>query len=127
MSDNYIIELRVDVKNPQADRRSKDWYKLPTIPAGSRFIVTSSFIMKTDSRYGTISVSNVELGKAILANAERVEPKTVREFKYVDADWSFDGDAVLAALLKLGRITRADFVAAGELLNASDSKVEFED
>ena len=36
MSDTYIVETTAEVINLYKDGRSKDWNKLPTIPAGSR-------------------------------------------------------------------------------------------
>jgi hypothetical protein len=112
--EKYIIQTSVDVKNPEADRRSKDWHKLPVIPAASRFIVSASrdgwfTIQSSTQRYGWIA-EHSELGKLIVANAERVEPELVRELCEVHGcDWGADN--VLRILLKLGRIKPEDFAA----------------
>ncbi|HYT43693.1 MAG TPA: hypothetical protein VEP90_15240 [Methylomirabilota bacterium] len=117
MSNAYILQLKTEIRNPTPDRRSKDWHKATVIPAGTRFIVQNDqTIMTTNQRYAWIGTKS-ELGTLIVANSERVEPQirdghhewSLREIKVVDADYDYNGDGILEALLKMGRITRQDF------------------
>src|SRR5262245_50207445 len=110
-----VIQLHTDVQNPEPDRRSKDWTKIPVIKAGLRFMVLN----RGPDEYATIESSGhayawttdrSPLGKLILANSDQVSAETVRELKKVhDCDWG--DESVLRILLKLGRITPADFAA----------------
>jgi hypothetical protein len=121
----HVIETTADIVNPQPDRRSKDWNKLPNITVGTRFLVEP----ETRDGYGTIETSakgyawmatHSELGKLILANSKRVEPKTVRELMVVH-DCDYGGSEILRVLLKLGRVTPADFKAAADAINADEN------
>src|SRR5262245_5795098 len=111
----YVIELVRDVTNPEPDRRSKDWHKLPTIPAGTRLIVR-----ETRDTYLSIN-SNVPrayawqsdrspVGKAVLGNSEKREPESWYELANVTGCMDY-ADGLLEDLLAIGRITRADFEA----------------
>jgi hypothetical protein len=116
----YIIQLKIDIKNPEPDRRSKDWNKQPVVPQGKRFIVEyNTTLTAVDQRYQW-ERCNSELGRSILANSEHVEPELIREIKIVDADFDYDGDSILRALLKMGRITRQDFRDVRRFLEASE-------
>jgi hypothetical protein len=115
MRDVIVLQLHTDVKNPEPDRRSKDWTKLPVIKAGLRFLLCE----RGPDEYATIESSGhayawttdrSALGKLILANSQQVGPESVRELKKVhDCDWG--DESVLRILLKLGRITPEDFAA----------------
>lgn len=112
MSRAYVVQTTFDIDNPYPDRRSKDWNKLPAIEAGSRFIVSGHSLKSSAHQYAWEN-DNSALGRLILANSATVEPTTIRELKAVhDCDWS-DGE-ILRILLKLGRITPADFTAVAE-------------
>ena len=125
---NYILQLRTELKNPEPDRRSKNWHKQPTIPAGMRLIVQNdATITAVNSRYAWVSKRS-KLGALIMANSDQVEPEirsghndwSLREIKVVDADYDYDGDGILLALLKMGRITRQDFRDARAFMAAED-------
>jgi hypothetical protein len=107
-----VIELTADIKNPQADRRSKDWNKLPVIPAGKRFTVHGEYIRSSVDKYAHEFVQS-QLAKTILANAKDVAPNSVTEFARVH-DVDFSGGELMRILLKLGRIGDADFAAIAE-------------
>jgi len=116
--ETYVIELVRDVTNPEPDRRSKDWHKLPVIKAGTRLIVRP-----TAHEYSTIS-SNVPrgyaftsdrtpVGKAVLANAYQVRPESWYELAEVTGAMSY-ADSLLEDMLTLKRISRADFEAVAQ-------------
>jgi hypothetical protein len=107
-----VIELIADVKNPQMDRRSKDWNKLPVIPAGKRFTVHGEYIRASSEKYSH-EFMNSQLAKAVLANAKDATPETVTEFARVH-EVDFGGDELMRILLKLGRIGDDDFAAIAE-------------
>jgi hypothetical protein len=132
MSNAYILQLRTELKNPEPDRRSKDWHKQPTIPASMRFIVQNdATIMAVNSRYAWTAIRS-KLGALIMANSDRVEPEvrsghndySLREIKVVDADYDYNGDGILLALLKMGRITRQDFRDVRAFMAAEDAAEE---
>jgi hypothetical protein len=107
-----IRQVTVDIKNPRPDRRSRDWDKLPVIPAGSRFIVHEESIRSAEHRYAWVGRKS-DLGKLIEANSDQVGAQSVKELKAIhNCDWS--GDEVLRVLLKLGKIDGGHFAAAGE-------------
>jgi len=120
----YVIELKRDIDNPRPDRRSKSWHNKPTITAGMRFIVQNDqTLLYVNSRYDWCRI-NDEVGKLVMENSERVEPKLLREIKVVDADHDYDGDGILEAFLKMGKLTRDDFREAREFMEAEYAKEE---
>jgi len=132
MSNAYILQLRTELKNPEPDRRSKDWHKQPVVPAGMRFIVQNDVsITAVNSRYAWVAIRS-KLGALIIANSDRVEPEvrsghhewSMREIKVVDADYDYNGDGILLALFKMGRITRQDFRDARAFMEAEDAAEE---
>ncbi len=117
MLNRYIVELQADVKNPEPDRRSKDWHRQPVVPSGTRFLVNYTIdgyaTIRTADQYGWVA-DRSDLGRAIMANVERVEPTTWREFAHVsDCDWG--ADSILRILVKLGRVGPADFEAVAAI------------
>ena len=115
-----VRELIIDIKNPQVDRRSKDWNKLPVLTKGQRFTLhegrTIDYIYSSDHHYCSEYVTNA-LGKLILASSIEVEPKTFTEFSRVyDCDMSGSG-AFAEALFKLGRLKAEDFEAVRKYYN----------
>jgi hypothetical protein len=128
LSTHYVIETTREIVNPTKDGRNKhDWNKLPTIPAGSRFIVhvmSLAWMIETvagtatrdayeapsredyTQRYAFELISS-ELAKLILANAKCVEPESAKELAY-------GGDEILRILIKLGRVKPEDFAAAAK-------------
>src|SRR5262245_38540900 len=119
MSNHYVIQLRVELKNPHPDRSSpKDWNKRPTIPAGTRFIVQYDSLYETNQRFGGEYI-NSELGRLITANSKHVEPVSLREIQVVDADYDYDyRHSLIEAWLEMGRLTRQDFRDARDFLSA---------
>jgi len=117
MTDAFVIELRCDLTNPEPDRRSKDWHKRPTIPAGMRFIVRGDTITSSDHRYHWTGQRS-ELGKLVLANSVHVAPSPdyIREIQEVIGD-GHEGDSLLGALMKMGRVHANDIKDAAEFLN----------
>jgi len=118
MSGTYVIELVRDVTNPEPDRRSKDWHKLPTIPAGTRLIVEPTrheyiTIKKNLPRAYAWTTERSAVGKAVLANSEKREPESWYELANVTGCMDY-ADGLLEDMLALGRITRADFEAVAE-------------
>jgi len=114
-----VIELTADVKNPQPDRRSKDWYKLPVIPAGMRFTNHGNYLLSSGDRYGHV-YTNYPVAKLVIANAKDVAPQSVREFARVhDVDWG--GDEILRVLIKLGRVGPDDFAAVAEACSKDEN------
>jgi hypothetical protein len=116
----YIVQTTVDLKNPEPDRRFKDWTKRPTVEAGSRFIVSPDLardgygtIRASDERYAYVTDRSA-LGKLIIANSTRVEPVTVRELSEVH-DCPFGGSEILRILLKLGKVGPEDFKAVAAI------------
>jgi hypothetical protein len=108
-----VLELTADVKNPNADRRSRDWHKLPVLTAGQRFTLHEgrefNYLHSSLSRYQHEPVHGA-LGKLIIANAIEVEPKTFTEFSRVYGD-DESAATVGETLFKLGRIGPDDFAA----------------
>jgi hypothetical protein len=132
VSNAYILQLRTELENPESDRRSKDWHKQPIIPAGMRFIVQNDVtITAVNSRYAWVAIRS-KLGALLMANSDCVEPAvrpghhewSLREIKVVDADYDYNGDGILLALLKMGRITRQDFRDARAFMEAEDDAAE---
>jgi hypothetical protein len=120
----YVIQTTADISNPDVDRRSKDWTKLPTIAAGSRFVVQPTrdgykTIQSVEHRYAWVA-DRSPLGKLIEANSAKVEPVSVRELARVHG-CDYGGTEILRALLKLGRITAADFEAVGKAFEADEN------
>lgn len=114
MTDRIIIVTTSEIINPEVDRRSKDWTKLPTVPAGTRFIVTETrdgYLQIQSARGGYAWTSNNSaLGKLVMDNSCAVPPETVKEYAAVnDCEWG--GDEILRILLKLGRVKPEDFAA----------------
>ena len=114
-----VIQLHTDVQNPQPDRRSKDWNKLPIVKAGERFMVQKhredgfATITSCEHSYAWIA-DRSPLGKLIMDNSQQVGAESVRELMKVhDCDWGCE--SVLRILLKLGRIKPADFAAVAEV------------
>ena len=107
-----IRQLRETITNPHPDRRSKDWNKLPTIPAGSQFIDNGSSLW--GGRRFTFETENTDLGKLILANSDVVPPKTPRELAECHIGYYY-AESILESLVKLGRIGPVDFIAIAEL------------
>ena len=109
-----ILELTADIKNPQADRRSKDWNKLPVLNKGQRFTLHDGreydYIYSSDHPYHQ-EVADRGLGKLIVDNSVVVEPKTLTEMKRV---YDIDYPNIEEALFKLGRIEAADFEAVAK-------------
>src|SRR5262245_28898380 len=120
MTDNYVIELVRDVKNPEPDRRSKDWTKLTIVPAGTRLIVSPKrdnyVAIENNTKGWPWTTTHSPLGKVVLANAERREPESWYELAIVEGCITYAG-SILEDLLKIGRITRADFEAVAEYQN----------
>ena len=119
----YVIQTTADISNPEMDRRSKDWTKLPKIAARSRFIVQPTrdgykMIQSAEHRYAWVA-DHSALGKLIEANSVNVEPVSVRELALVHG-CDYGGTEILRALLKLGRITAADFEAVGKAFDADE-------
>lgn len=120
-----VVELVRDVKNPAADRRSRDWNKAPVIKAGARFTVSSSgpdgygHVRSSAGEYGW-EPTRSPLGKLIVDNAKDVEPVSVRELMRVH-DCDFSEREVLRMLLKLGRITAKDFADVGDAASADEN------
>jgi hypothetical protein len=134
LSTHYVIETTREIVNPTKDGRNKhDWNKLPTIPAGSRFIVhvmSLAWMIETvagtatrdayeapsredyTQRYAFELISS-ELAKLILANAKVVKPD-VKEL----AD---GGDEILRILIKLGRVKPEDFAAVARAVEADEN------
>jgi hypothetical protein len=124
MTKYHVVETTADITNPEPDRRSKDWTKLPQIKAGTRFLVNP----ETRDGYGTIQQSDARydwtathssLGKLIIANSKQVEPVSVRELAVVHG-CDYGGSEILRVLLKLGRVTAADFEAVSKALEADE-------
>ena len=112
-----VLELTCDIKNPNADRRSKNWNKLPILKAGQRFTLHKGpdfdYLYSCDSRYH-MEAAHQTLGKLIIANAIESEPKTLTEMKrFYDCDY----DSIEDILFELGRIDAADFQAVADYLN----------
>lgn len=133
MANIKTIELAADIENPKPDRRSKDWFAASILHKGRRFTVHSypqrpgrypepASIRSSEHEYGTDYVTS-DLGKLIVANSIEVEPTSVRELKRVH-DCDYPGDYVLSYLLKMGRITAADFAAVGETINNEENENE---
>jgi hypothetical protein len=113
----YIVETGYEIKNPKADRRSKDWNKAPIIPIGSRFVVRHNkdgyASISSTTGYG-FETDRSELGKLIIANSGTADPKSVKELMIVyNCDWS--AEEVLRILVKLGRVSKDDFKAVADV------------
>jgi hypothetical protein len=108
-----IIQLTSDVLNPHPDRRSKSWENAPQALAGERFIDNGSSLSNSAERYGWLYLTQ-EFAKLILANSVEVEPESVREL-CVTHRCDYGGEEVLRILLKLGRISAADFAAVANV------------
>jgi len=117
MSDTYIVETTAEVINPYKDGRSKDWNKLPTIPAGSRFIVGHSLYGAHGYAFEPIKS---ELTQRILAAAVKVEPQSVKELSEVH-NCAWGGDEILRVLVKLGRVKPEDFAAVCAAVEANEN------
>lgn len=121
----YIIETTADVTNPEPDRRSRDWTKLPTIPKGTRFVVEMlnadgfSTIQRSGGSYGW-TATHTDLGKLIQANSKDVAPASVSELAKVHG-CNYGADEILRALIKLGRVKPEDFTAVAEAINADEN------
>ena len=140
LNDRYVIETTRELVNPTKDERNKrDWNKLPTIPAGSRFIVHVVSLAwmidgKTVARTATreadetpsredsrqryaFELINTALAKLILANAKCVKPETVEEISEV-SNCDYGGDEILRILIRLGRVKPEDFAAVAKAVKA---------
>jgi|SRR5215472_15684446 len=108
-----VLELTCDITNPNVDRRSKDWNKLPVLKAGQRFTLHEGreykYLLSANSRY-QIETERSDLGKLIIAHAKEVEPKSFTEMSRVYGD-DESADTVAETLFKLGRIGPDDFAA----------------
>jgi len=115
--ETYVIKLRCDVKNPEPDRRSKDWNKRPVVPAGMRFIVRGDTITASEHRYQWTGQRS-ELGKLLLANSDHVAPSPdhIREIEEVLGD-SSGAEWLLRALMKMGRVHANDIRDAVDHIN----------
>jgi hypothetical protein len=114
-----VLQLTADIKNPQADRRSKDWNKLTTLPARARFTLHEGrenlYLMSATQRYH-FEHERTELAKLILANSIEVAPETFTEMARVYGD-DCDDYSFTKAMFALGRITREDFEAVAAYYN----------
>jgi len=111
----HVVELTRDVANPHPDRRSKDWNKLATIPAGTRFIVKhlnadGYSIIERNDRGVPWEATHQDLGRLILAASEPREPVTWREMAAIAGCGDY-AEYILETLAKLKRLTLADFEA----------------
>ena len=117
-----VLELTADVKNPNPDRRCKDWHKMPVLTAGQRFTLHEgreyNYLHSSLSRYQHEPVDGA-LGKLIMANAKEVEPRSFTEMSRVHGD--DESSAVVAeTLFKLGRIGPDDFRAVAKYFEHRD-------
>lgn len=122
-----VIELTTDIKNPQVDRRSKDWNKLPVLTKGQRFTLhdgygeVATYIHASDHRFNS-EYTRGGLGKLILDNSVEVEPKSLTEFARIyDCDYGESDTSIAGILLKLGRIGPDDFKAVAKYFDEHDS------
>jgi len=145
LNDRYVIETTRELVNPTKDRRNKrDWNKLPTIPAGSRFIVhvvSLAWMIGCKTVAGTATrdddempsredfrqryafeLTSSELAKLILANAKVVKPKSdsVKELAEVN-HCDYGSDEILRILVKLGRVKPEDFAAVAKAVDADEN------
>jgi hypothetical protein len=100
-----MYQLRVDVKNPQADRRkTREWASEVTLKAGMRLRlrVCPDLAPRFEvlGQYGSVS-RHSPLGEAILGAADPVEP-TVKESLLIRDVWASD---VLVRLVESGIVT----------------------
>lgn len=61
ITESVVVQLNVDVTNPKPDKRSRDWFKLPTIKAGSRFLLTPHLPPPADLPPGVPDVAMVRI------------------------------------------------------------------
>jgi hypothetical protein len=141
LNDRYVIETTRELVNPTKDGRNKrDWNKLPTIPAGSRFIVhvmslawmidgktasgtatrdTDETPSREESRQSyAFELISSELAKLILSNARCVKPESMKELAELNNDSS---DKILHILIKLGRVKAGDFAAVAKAVEADEN------
>lgn len=105
-----IREVTQDIKNPDKDRRSKDWNRLPVVPKGFRFCLTDTSMKQSDHGSFGYEYPCSQLGKLLMENSIGVAPVTPREFAEV-YDCAWGGWEILRILMKLKRITGEDFAA----------------
>ena len=117
-----FYELTKDVRNPEPDRRSKDWHKLPVIKAGTRFVHRENvyrgerpyYTISMADRYGYIADRDA-LAALMLDNAREVPPMTWKELAILhDCDYG-GAEYILKSLLKLGLIDGDDFAAVAAM------------
>jgi len=143
LNDRYVIETTRELVNPTKDGRNKrDWNKLPTIPAGSRFIVRVMLLAwmidgkavagtatrdadempsREDSRQSyAFELTSSDLAKLILANAKCVKPESTKELAEVN-NCDHGSDEILRILIKLGRVKTEDFAAVAKVVEADEN------
>jgi len=129
-----VLELTCDVANPQADRRSKDWNKVPVLTKGQRFTWHEGrdydWLRSANTRAGQAHHYSVtepvlqrdgNLGQLIVNNSTIVEPKTYIEMKRV---YDCDYDGLAEVLFDLGRIGPDDFKALSEYFNEERNEAD---
>jgi hypothetical protein len=126
MSETFVIKLTRELVNPEKDGRNKnDWHKQKTIPAGEHFIV-SHVIEHAHSEIKGWVMLDSELGRLILANSVRVEPRSLKETMAVAGLRTdrWERATVLQTLFTLGRITAEDFALVKSLDDAKQTEWE---
>ena len=131
----YVVELVRDLSNPMPDRRRSDWNCRPEFKKGERFVVGEYEEKIGTIKYPVVHVGKankvgavsggVDIGKLILDNSVKVEPKHVPEFIFVHD--CIDCNQVLRVLVKAGRVTEEDFEYVHDALIEEDMEEEESD